>query len=361
MACIRDRNAYRKQLLKSEGWIDGMEKRKGVLILCALSSTEKYIRAQLDSVEAQDYKDWEILFSNDLANDATMEIVNEFMAKDPRIHIMDNNSGRRGAHGNFRNLVVNSNGDSFRYFAYMDNDDVWKPDKLSCYVETADGIKQAKGEDTPICFTCNMEVIDENGTLRDPDFASTYEYEILHPMDSFFTHRVFGCNLFFDWKVYEAVKAVMKDPDFPPTISFDNFTYQTAAAIGAAQPFIPKVLMSYRRHSTNSTSGAVYKINAGYLMKMAGQISTVIHNNAFIARDSIDAIDRILALDLPQEKRKELLEIREGLEQGGIRAMKMWRKYHINCGNALRTAENWLSLCLGLERKYMDRERYPEL
>ena len=132
MACIRDRNAYRKQLLKSEGWIDGMEKRKGVLILCALSSTEKYIRAQLDSVEAQDYKDWEILFSNDLANDATMEIVNEFMAKDPRIHIMDNNSGRRGAHGNFRNLVINSNGDSFRYFAYMDNDDVWKPDKLSC-------------------------------------------------------------------------------------------------------------------------------------------------------------------------------------------------------------------------------------
>ena len=41
--------------------------------------------------------------------------------------------------------------------------------------------------------------------------------------------------------------------------------------------------------------------------------------------------------------------------------MKMWHKYHINCGNTLRTVENWLSLCLGFERKYMDREKYPEL
>ena len=41
--------------------------------------------------------------------------------------------------------------------------------------------------------------------------------------------------------------------------------------------------------------------------------------------------------------------------------MKMWHKYHISYGDHLRTVENWLSLCLGMERKYMDRQRYPEL
>ncbi len=334
---------------------------KKVLILCALSSTEKYIRAQFDSVVSQTYTNWNVMLSNDLANEETMAIVREFMEKDPRFLFMDNNSGRRGAHGNFRNLIINTNGEEYDYFAYMDNDDVWKPDKLEYYVKTAEQIKEKKGEDTPICFTCNMEVIDDNGTLTDPDFASTYQYEIKNPYDAFFTHRVFGCNLFFDRIVYLALKKMMCDPDFPKTISFDNFTYQTAAGLDADLTFVPKVLMSYRRHNTNSTKGAVYKINAKYFMRMAGQIGTVIHNNAFIARDSIDAIDYILKLDLKPEKRKELLEIREGLEKGGLSAMKMWHKYHINCGDKLRTAENWLSLCLGLERKYMNREKYPEL
>lgn len=338
-----------------------MENEKKVLILCALSSTEKFIRQQFDSVVNQTYQNWTVQLSNDLANEATMSIVHEFMDKDPRFLFMDNNSGRRGAHGNFRNAVINSEGEKYDYFAYMDNDDVWKPDKLEVYVSTAERIKQEKGQDTPICFTCNMEVIDGDGNLKDPDFASTYQYQIQNPLDAFFTHRVFGCNLFFDRIVYLAVKKLMRDPDFSPTISFDNFTYQVAVGLDADLTFIPKVLMSYRRHNTNSTKGAVYKINAGYVVRMLKQVGQVIHNNAFIARDSIDAIDNILKLDLKPEKRKELLEVREGLEKGGIPAMKMWHKYHISCGDRLRTVENWLSLCLGMERKYMDRERYPEL
>jgi rhamnosyltransferase len=341
---------------------NSMEMNKKVLILCPLWSAEKYLRQEFDSVVAQTYTNWDLMISDDGANEETMDIVRDFMEKDPRFHLTKNNSGRHGGHSNYRNLIINTPGaEAYDYFAYMDNDDVWKPEKLECYVKKAEEIKAAKGQDCPVCLTSNMEVIDENGVLKDPDFASTYEYEIQNPLDSFFTHRVFGCNLFFDVIIYKALKEVMKDESFPHSISFDNFTYQTAAALNADLSFLPQVLMSYRRHGSNTTAGAVYKIDAKYFLKALSMIGTVIHNNAFIARDSIDAIDFITRLPLTPQRRKELLEIREGLEKGGIKAMRMWKKYNINCGNRLRTVENWLSLCLGLERKYMDREKYPEL
>lgn len=339
-----------------------MEEPK-VLIISALWNSEKYIGEELESVINQTYAKWELMLADDNANEATMKIIREFMARDPRILLMGNDTGRHGSHGNNRNLIINADtkNDSYDYYAFLDNDDVWKPDKLESYVRKAEEVRREKGADKPICFTCNMEIIDDQGNLKDPDFASTYQYEIKHPMDSFFTHRVFGCNLFVDRQVFLALRSMMSDPDFPETISYDNFAYQTAAALDADLSFMPKVLMSYRRHGENTTKGAVYKTNANYILRMALQAGTVIHNNAYIARDSIDSIDYILKLKLSDEKRKEVLEIRKALEKGGIYAMRIWHKYHVNCGNAIRTAANWLSLCLGLERKYMNREKYPEL
>lgn len=340
-----------------------MEYDEKILILSAVWNSEQYLRQELESVLNQTYTNWELLFSNDYANEETTTIMEEYCAKDSRIRMICNDSGRKGAHGNYRNLIINADigNDAYSFYTYMDSDDLWKPDKLETYIQKAQEVRKEKGEHTPVCFTCNMELIDSDGNLIDPDFASSYAYEIRNPMDAFLTHRVFGCNLFFDRTVFHALREMMSDPDFPKTISFDNFTYQTAAALDADLSFIQKVLMSYRRHQNNSTAGAVYSITPAYLLKSLAGIGNVIHNNAYIARDSIDSIDFILRLNLKPEKRQELLEVREGLEKGGIPAMKMWHKYHISCGNKIRTLENWVSLCLGLERKYMNREKYPEL
>ena len=340
-----------------------MQRNGKVLILCALWNSEEYIGQEIVSVINQTYTNWELLFSNDNANQATTDIINEFIAKDSRIRMMENDTGRHGSHGNYRNLIINADtkNDAYDYFAYMDHDDIWKPDKLEVFIKKAEEVRKTKGENTPICFTSNMEIIDSDGNLIDPDFASSYAYEIKNPVDAFLTHRVFGCNMFIDRQIFFALREVMKDPDFSSGISFDNFTYQLGYALDADQSFVPKVLMSYRRHLTNVTKEAVYKITPAYVLKSLVGIGKVIHNNAYIARDSIDAIDYILKLDIKEEKRKQLLEIRKGLEEGGLPAMKMWHKYHISCGNTLRTVENWLSLCLGFERKYMDREKYPEL
>ncbi len=236
-----------------------MQRNGKVLILCPLWDSEQYIGQEVASVVNQTYTNWELLFANDNANQSTIDIINEFMAKDSRIRMMGNDTGRHGSHGNYRNLIINADtkNDAYDYYAYIDNDDIWKPDKLEVYVKKAEEVRKVKGENTPVCFTCNMEIIDSDGNLIDPDFASSYAYEIKNPVDAFLTHRVFGCNVFIDRQIFFAMREVMKDPEFSPGISFDNFTYQMGYALDADLSFIPKVLMSYRRHLTNTTKEAV--------------------------------------------------------------------------------------------------------
>ena len=45
----------------------------------------------------------------------------------------------------------------------MDDDDIWKPDKLEVYINKAEEVRNERGANTPICFTCNMEIIDSEG------------------------------------------------------------------------------------------------------------------------------------------------------------------------------------------------------
>lgn len=67
---------------------------RSVLILCPLWHSEQYIRQEIESVLRQTHTNWELLFSDDGANQATMDIIHEFMEKDSRIRMMGNDTGR---------------------------------------------------------------------------------------------------------------------------------------------------------------------------------------------------------------------------------------------------------------------------
>lgn len=332
-----------------------------VLILIAIYNGEEFLKEELESIEKQTYTNWNLLISDDHSTDRSLDIIHSFMDNDPRISLITNESGWKSAHGNFRNAVLHGEDkERYDYFMFCDSDDIWKPYKIEQYVQKAELVRKEKGN-VPLCFTCNMEIIDQDGKLIDPDFASTYHYQIDHPMDCFFSHRVFGCNLFFDEQVYLGMKKLMAHPDYNRTISHDNFCYQVAVALGADLSFIPEVLMSYRRHGGNSTANAVYKVNAGYFARAVTSVKLVIKQYAYISRVSIDTIDLLLKLDLAPEMHEQLKEIRKALEKGGPYAGRILRKYHVKAASASRTAANYLFLTLGLEKKYMDRKKYPEL
>ena len=88
-----------------------------------------FLKAAIESVIAQTYQNWQVIIVNNFSDDNTIQIVDGF--NDDRIKLI-----------NFRNngVIAASRNEGIRnsvgeYVAFLDSDDVWKPEKLARCVE----------------------------------------------------------------------------------------------------------------------------------------------------------------------------------------------------------------------------------
>ncbi len=86
----------------------------------------EFIGQTIESIQAQTYKNWELLITDDCSSDNSREIIRQYAAKDPRIRLLqlDRNSGAGAARNN---SIREAKG---RFIAFCDSDDRWYPDKL---------------------------------------------------------------------------------------------------------------------------------------------------------------------------------------------------------------------------------------
>jgi glycosyltransferase involved in cell wall biosynthesis len=123
-----------------------------VSIVTPAYNSERFIADAINSVLKQTFTDWELLIVNDGSTDKTQSIVEEYSQKDNRIKLL-NHSTSQGA-GVSRNLAIKeAKGD---YIAFLDADDIWKPNKLEKQ------IKLFKKTSTAVCFS-SYELINEKG------------------------------------------------------------------------------------------------------------------------------------------------------------------------------------------------------
>ena len=123
-----------------------------VSIITPVYNCEKLLSKTIECVINQTYKNWELLLVDDCSKDNSAKIAKEYVKKDKRVKYikLEKNSGAAIA----RNTALkNSKG---RFIAYLDSDDLWKPEKLE---------KQVKFmKDNNYAFTCtDYEKIAENG------------------------------------------------------------------------------------------------------------------------------------------------------------------------------------------------------
>ena len=101
---------------------------KSVLVIISTSNGEKNIERQLDSIFAQVGVDIRVLIRDDKSSDNTVEIVSEYARIHPtyRLDIMQ---GENVGFAKSFWLGLSLSGDA-DYYAFADQDDVWKPNKL---------------------------------------------------------------------------------------------------------------------------------------------------------------------------------------------------------------------------------------
>lgn len=123
-----------------------------ISIITPIYNCEKFIEETIKCVQNQTYTNWELLAVDDCSPDNSSDIIKKYAKKDKRIKYikLKENSGAAIA----RNKALEES--KGRFIAYLDADDLWKPEKLEKQVNFM--------LDNNYAFTCtDYEKIDENG------------------------------------------------------------------------------------------------------------------------------------------------------------------------------------------------------
>ena len=100
-----------------------------VNILLSTFNGEPFLGEQLDSLQSQDYPNFEIYVRDDGSTDDTVSLLQEYQVKYPNIKLV---TGKNvGYIRNFYELVHSCGGDKNELYAFCDQDDVWEPQKIS--------------------------------------------------------------------------------------------------------------------------------------------------------------------------------------------------------------------------------------
>ncbi|CAH8282811.1 hypothetical protein EV196_101661 [Mariniflexile fucanivorans] len=123
-----------------------------VSIITPLFNSEAFISETINSVINQTYKNWELLLIDDCSTDKTIEIAHQFVLKFPNIKLIKNDKNLGAAITRNKGIEASQG----TYIAFLDGDDVWKPEKLEKQ------IAYMQAENCDVCFS-GYEQIDEAG------------------------------------------------------------------------------------------------------------------------------------------------------------------------------------------------------
>ncbi len=125
-----------------------------VSVITPTYNAEKYLGQTAQSVLNQTFPNWEMIFVDDCSRDGTVPLLQSLNQQDSRFkyYQLEKNSGP----GIARDLAVQKA--QGRYLAFLDADDLWKPEKLAKQVDFLQAEKQ------PFTF-CFYDWMSEDGQL----------------------------------------------------------------------------------------------------------------------------------------------------------------------------------------------------
>ncbi len=229
-----------------------------ISIIVPVHNAEKYIRETVASVQAQTFKDWELILVENGSTDSTKEVLRELESeKDAspnegagsiRVICSDTtcaadarNEGLRVAKG--------------RFIAFVDADDIWKPEKLERQTEHLHKCQEeAKtagktGTEIPGFFFSGYEFGDENavGTGKIVHVPETLTYR-----EALSNTTIFTSTVLVDTEVIP--KELL---NMPRIKSEDTATWWRILQTGAKAYGLNENLVTYRRAANTLSSNKI--------------------------------------------------------------------------------------------------------
>lgn len=195
-----------------------------ISVVMSVYNGEKYLKEAIESILSQSYKDFEFIIINDGSTDNSLNIINEYKQKDPRIKVISREN--KGLIESLNEGVKMAEGE---YIARMDADDV----SLSNRLEKQ--LKYAQEGGFVVCGTW------AEGMVYPPNFDQIKRFTLLHNP---FIHPtvMFRKDVFKKVGGYRKFFKHIEDYELWTRIVFK---YKTGN--------IPEVLLKYRVHEEQIT------------------------------------------------------------------------------------------------------------
>lgn len=260
-----------------------------VSIIMNCYNGEKYLKEAIDSVYAQTFKDWEIIFWDNLSTDKSPEIAKGY---DKRLRYF------RGSEflplGAARERAIEKAGGE--YIAFLDVDDVWMPEHLRLHISSFQ-------EDT-VCVYSNFIL---------KDMTSNKEYTPFNPKREFYSGSVRRvlCKKSFIWLQSVVIKTSalkeLKHIFDPELLIAEDLDLLLRLSMKGRFDYIPEPTFIYRMHESNLS------ISKRHFFA---------HDFSLLLKKYKDILERPMLKDLA---RQYLLAVRVDLSQAGFKVFPFFR------------------------------------
>lgn len=232
-----------------------------IAILLPTWNGERFLRAQVDSLLAQDYPDFIIVCRDDGSRDASPAIIAEYAARQPqRFHVVPADGRNLGASGSFGFLLgyvlahKAELGLSSAWVMPSDQDDVWHRDKLRRSMARMQALEAAH-PGLPLLVHGDLEVVDESLVSIAPSFV---RYQGLQPLRNSFarllvSNTVTGCTALCNEALLRRALPIPA-----AAVMHDWWLALVAGAFGRLS-FIDEPLLLYRQHGANTIGAREYQ------------------------------------------------------------------------------------------------------
>lgn len=232
-------------------------------ILMGTYNGERYVGEQIESIQAQTYKNWRLLVSDDCSSDATLDVVRRYAVEDERIRIVSEGVRYGGAKENFFALMAKSDAP---YVMFCDQDDYWLPEKVEKTLEALLELESEYGAGKPMLAFCDMKVVDGSLNIIHESFE---QYEKLRPQRTKMAQALAqalgaGCTFLTNRQLVEMAICCR---DLSSVVMHDWWAAAIAAAFGHIA-FIDEPLSLYRQHKNNEVGASRFSV-ASWLGRFA--------------------------------------------------------------------------------------------
>jgi hypothetical protein len=217
-------------------------------VLMATWNGSRFIEEQLDSLFCQTFQNFRLIVRDDGSSDSTLQIIEKYRSRRPDRVLVRKNTSRQGACRNFSLLAEEA---TAPYFAFSDQDDIWRVDKLELELAAAKSIEAEHGVHTAVLVFSDMELVGHDNQLL---ANSVWKMKHVNPHRAslgamLVQNLVSGCTLLGNRSLL-----LLGIPIPEEAFMHDFWLGLVAAAFGALGP-VDETTVRYRQHQHN-TMGA---------------------------------------------------------------------------------------------------------